>query len=354
MKVGNRKFCCIAKSKLAKLLRAVRQRKEGARRSKEQVWGARILDEEEQQGRHDGRKSLVLSPPEPPLPPQPRLLWEQIEEQIEGMHKRNRELAGRMHAHGGARGGERPEGQGNGELPAPPATPPSPPSSSRLEQLEQVLEQLEQVWESAKLTNERLEERLRRSGQRQRGGRGKQWAPTPSPPRPTQRLRRGMGAPAPPAVLSVWAMPPLWVAPPPLGTPPPWGTQPQRGSPPPEPSPLQPTTTPPSAADPESELEAETGTATEGTGALAITAGRDTTAMTCSQPPPLTEEVLQAWAAFEWGAEWGKAAQSPAATPTRLEKGKLPQAATPLRLAPTPPWVMTRHGEVQVLFIIQE
>ena len=90
MKVGNRKFCCIAKSKLAKLLRAVHQRKEGARRSKEQVWGARILDEEEQQGRHDGRKSLVLSPPEPPLPPQPRPLWEQIEEQIEGMHKRNR------------------------------------------------------------------------------------------------------------------------------------------------------------------------------------------------------------------------------------------------------------------------
>ena len=35
MKVGNRKFCCIAKSKLAKLLRAVCQRKEGARRSKE-------------------------------------------------------------------------------------------------------------------------------------------------------------------------------------------------------------------------------------------------------------------------------------------------------------------------------
>ena len=74
MKVGNRKFCCIAKSKLAKLLRAVRQRKEGARRSKEQVWEARILDEEERQGRHDGRKSLVLSPPEPPLPPQPRPL----------------------------------------------------------------------------------------------------------------------------------------------------------------------------------------------------------------------------------------------------------------------------------------
>ena len=99
---------------------------------------------------------------------------------------------------------------------------------------------------------------------------------------------------------------------------------------------------PPSAADPESELEAETGTATEGTGALATTAGRDTTAMTRSQPPPLTEEVLQAWAAFEWGAEWGKAAQPPAATPTRLEKGKLSQAATPLRLAPTPPWVMTQ------------
>ena len=39
MKVGNRKFCCIAKTKLAKLLRAVRQRKEGARRSKEQMWG---------------------------------------------------------------------------------------------------------------------------------------------------------------------------------------------------------------------------------------------------------------------------------------------------------------------------
>ena len=33
MKVGNRKFCCIARSKLAKLLRAVCQRKEGARRS---------------------------------------------------------------------------------------------------------------------------------------------------------------------------------------------------------------------------------------------------------------------------------------------------------------------------------
>ena len=39
MKVGNRKFCCIARSKLEKLLRAVRQRKEGARRSKEQMWG---------------------------------------------------------------------------------------------------------------------------------------------------------------------------------------------------------------------------------------------------------------------------------------------------------------------------
>ena len=114
MKVGNRKFCCIARSKLAKLLRAVRQRKEGARRSKEQMWGARILDEEEQQGRHDGRKSLVLSPPEPPLPPQPRPLWEQLEEILEGMHKRNREMAGRMHAQGGARGGERPEGQGKG------------------------------------------------------------------------------------------------------------------------------------------------------------------------------------------------------------------------------------------------
>ena len=84
MKVGNRKFCCIARSKLAKLLRAVRQRKEGARRSKEQMWGARILDGEEQQGRQDGRKSPVLSPPEPPLPLQPRRqLWEQIEEQID-------------------------------------------------------------------------------------------------------------------------------------------------------------------------------------------------------------------------------------------------------------------------------
>ena len=105
MKVGNRKFCCIAKSKLAKLLRAVRQMKEGARRSKEQMTekgGAEILDEEKQQGRQDGRKSPVLSPPEPPLPPQPRPLWEQIE----GMNKRNRELAGRMHAQGGARGEE--------------------------------------------------------------------------------------------------------------------------------------------------------------------------------------------------------------------------------------------------------
>ena len=105
MKVGNWKFCCIAKSKLAKLLRAVRQMKEGARRSKEQMTekgGAEILDEEKQQGRQDGRKSPVLSPPEPPLPPQPRPLWEQIE----GMNKRNRELAGRMHAQGGARGEE--------------------------------------------------------------------------------------------------------------------------------------------------------------------------------------------------------------------------------------------------------
>ena len=74
MKVGNRKFCCIAKSKLAKLLHAVRQMKEGARRSKEQMTekcGAKILNEEKQQGRQDGRKSPVLSPPEPPLPPQP-------------------------------------------------------------------------------------------------------------------------------------------------------------------------------------------------------------------------------------------------------------------------------------------
>ena len=37
MKVGNRKFCCFARSKLAKLLHAVCQRKEGARRSKEQM-----------------------------------------------------------------------------------------------------------------------------------------------------------------------------------------------------------------------------------------------------------------------------------------------------------------------------
>ena len=83
MKVGNRKFCCIAKSKLAKLLRAVRQMKEGARRSKEKMTekcGAKILDEEKQQGRQDGRKSPVLSPPEPPLPLQPRSLWEKIGE----------------------------------------------------------------------------------------------------------------------------------------------------------------------------------------------------------------------------------------------------------------------------------
>ena len=56
MKVGNRKFCCIAKSKLAKLLHAVRQMKEGARRSKEKMTekcGAKILDEEKQQGRKD-------------------------------------------------------------------------------------------------------------------------------------------------------------------------------------------------------------------------------------------------------------------------------------------------------------
>ena len=115
MKVGNRKFCCIAKFKLAKLLRAVRQMKEGARRSKEQMTekgGAEILDEEKQQGRQDSRKLPVLSPPEPPLPPQPRPLWEQIK----GMNKRNRELAGRMHAQGGTRGEERPEGQGNREL----------------------------------------------------------------------------------------------------------------------------------------------------------------------------------------------------------------------------------------------
>ena len=190
MKVGNRKFCCIAKSKLAKLLRPVRQMKEGARRSKEQMTekgGAEILDEEKQQGRQDSGKLPVLSPPEPPLPPQPRPLWEQIEEQIEGMNKRNRELAGRMHAQGGARGGERPEGQGNGEPPAPPAMPPSPQSSS-------LLEQLEQVWESVKHTNKRLEEHLRWSGQRQQGERGKQWAPTPLPLQQTQRLRRGIGA----------------------------------------------------------------------------------------------------------------------------------------------------------------
>ena len=142
MKVGNRKFCCIARSKLAKLLHAVCQRKEGAMRSNEQMTekcGAKTLDEEKQQGRQDGGELPVLSPPEPPLPPQPLPLREQIEE----MNKRNQELADRMHAQGGAKEEERPEGQGNWEPPAPPATPPPPQSSS-------LLEQLEQVWKSAR------------------------------------------------------------------------------------------------------------------------------------------------------------------------------------------------------------
>ena len=115
--------------------------KEGARRSKERMTekcGAKIRDEEKQQGRQDGRKSPVLSLLGPPLPPQPLPLWEQIEE----MYKRNQELADRMHAQGGAGGEERPEGQGNWEPPAPP-----PPQSLSL------LEQLEQVWESAKCSS---------------------------------------------------------------------------------------------------------------------------------------------------------------------------------------------------------
>ena len=55
-----------------------------------------------------------------------------------------------MHAQGGSRGEEQPEGQGNREPPALPATPPLPQSSS-------LLEQLKQVWESVKHTNKRLE-----------------------------------------------------------------------------------------------------------------------------------------------------------------------------------------------------
>ena len=75
------------------------------------------------------------------------------------------------------------------------------------------------------------------------------------------------------------------------GTPQPWETQPLRRPLPRDPSLLQVQLTPTSqaATDQGSALDIEADTATEGTCTLTTTVGVDITAMTCSQPPPMTE-----------------------------------------------------------------
>lgn len=81
---------------------------------------------------------------------------------------------------------EQQERQGSWEPPVPPL--PAPP---QLPQFLSLLEQLEQVWEAERQTHNKLEEALRRKEHVQQGWRGKQWAPTRSPPQPTRMLRRG-------------------------------------------------------------------------------------------------------------------------------------------------------------------
>ena len=140
MRVGSQKICCVAKSKLAKLLHALHQVKAGARRSKEQMTRkceANIMDEEEQQGRQDSQELPVPPPREPHRLPQQSPLREQAEEKKGG----NQEPADALGNEDKAGREERQERQGSWEPPVPPLpAPPQPPQFlSLMEHLEQVL-----------------------------------------------------------------------------------------------------------------------------------------------------------------------------------------------------------------------
>ena len=159
------KICCIAKSKLAKLLCAISKMKEETKRSREQMTEKPEVDnwdEEKQQGGRDKLGTPMLTPPEPhpqtpgsrdeernpgasreirctgwcwrrratrmawqsnrespALPPQePHLPLQSLllEERIEEMFKGNQELAGKLRALDGAGGKEQWGWQGMGNV----------------------------------------------------------------------------------------------------------------------------------------------------------------------------------------------------------------------------------------------